>query len=137
MNKTIKGIHVRTTDHPFQHKIYATAVEDSLESYYKLLGCDTIGILPVSVYDARGEAIPCSVVYADDIRNVNRGWQSIFNGNPSLQPRIFHAGPYLHGDIFLCGPVNADGELTSLTREQIHGIVKHHADHNTIFASHR
>ena len=130
MNKTITGIHVRTTGLPASpRKIYATAVEDSTESCCKLLNCEVIAIYPVSVCD-----IKCCAIY-DGNHLDNHDVGILSNETPSMYPRIFHRAPTLYGDIFLCGPADADGNLTSLTREQIHTIIKRHVHLPTILAA--
>lgn len=92
--------------------IHDYVIDDDLNTFYNLIGCETIDIVNRSVGDEqrRFEFI------IDD--------EGIYN-NPILSAVNRNMETYFVGNIIITGKTNGDGELTSLSDDDVKYIRKH------------
>ena len=80
-----------------------------LEDYYRLIGCDCIDIVARKIGNKYFEII------CDD--------EGLLKENPRISAVDKNMKPALIGNLLIAGPVDEDGELTSLSDEDI-SIIK-------------
>lgn len=103
----IVGILIDVDDGTYRVK----QVEDSLESYYKILKCDTIDIVTRKLH---GKVFD---IVCDD--------EALLKDRPKVSAFDSNLNRHLHGNLFITGTADAEGRLTSLTKEDIRHIRAH------------
>lgn len=84
---------------------------NNLEDYYKLIECRCIDIVSRTIGGKRFEII------CDD--------EGLFKELPKISALDCDGNPMLVGNLLIAGGEVIDGELTSITDEEIHHITKH------------
>ena len=104
----MKAIYFTPGHRYLQDAFKEVEIEDKLDTYYKMIDCDSIDIVTVRI----GGAI-VNVVADDNGLFVDKPKVSIMNKSMSI---------YIVGKVVIAGRVDEDGYLTSLDNESIRVI---------------
>lgn len=85
-------------------------VEDSLPSFYEKLNCTTIDIVSRTIGGK-----PYDIICDDE---------GLLKENPTVSAMDAERKPMLVGNLLICGPADEEGNLTSLTRDDLDHIRK-------------
>lgn len=89
--------------------VSAVAIDDELETYYKLLGCSTIEIVPRKI--------------GKYIVNIVCDEEGLLKSNPLTSAIDSMGNGMLVGSLFITGLADEEGDLTGLTEEEQNYII--------------
>jgi hypothetical protein len=87
-----------------------TTLEDNLQTYYKALNCDLIDIVARSV-----AGTPVEIVYDDE---------GLLKNFPKISAINDMGDPMFCGSLFIVGPADEEGNLTSLTNDDAERVMQ-------------
>ena len=102
-----------------KEKAKVVTIPDELESYYKLLGCHTIEFAARAVFTGNIDEDKDKTLF-----NIVCDEEGLLQSDPIISAVNINGEAELVGNLFVTGPTNEDGEISSLNEEEQNRVLR-------------